>query len=1079
MVIKTDGTGYPASSNQKQFWVASRLQPDNSAYHIPSLFHITGNLDQEALMRSFDEITKRHDIYRNVFSTEDGHLLQLPTDIAPVQFTSISLEDIGLEQKEKKLQELVAEEVACPFDFEKGPLLRVSLFCLGTVEYYLLIVVHHIVNDLRTTKLFSEELSYIYNSFTTGKSVSLPMPEKCYKDYVTWQRDWFTSEEYEEMISKWVSRLGNHSGYLNLPTDYPRQPFQVVSGGVIRFSFSKIISGALGTFSKKHSVSNYLVLQAAYLILLYRYTSQNDIIIGTPLTNRRKEEHKNIFGCFVSILPLAFDVSGELSFEDVLRHVRQHMLWAHRIQEVPYEHIIKKLQLKRDLSYNPLFQVGFTFEPPMELDLRDLEVVPHKTHHGGNQLDLFLTLWEKAEEINGFLEYNAELYTEQTMADFVGHYQILLEGILKQPGDPIAKLPLLREIEKDRILEEWNRTASNLPEEPLLQSAFEVQVQNNPDAIALVFEKSNLTYQELNERSNQLAHYLQDLGVGPDTFVGVFMDRSIEMVVALLGVVKAGAAYLPLDPNFPEDRLSFMLEDSNASLVLTQQHLSESLNFENIHKINMDGEFNLFKHQPTSNLKTSILPENLVYVMYTSGSTGKPKGVQIPHVAVVNFLLSMSREPGLVQSDVLLAVTTLSFDISVLELFLPLTVGATVIIASRDDAVNGQKLLALIETSGATVMQATPTTWYLLLAAGWEGTKNFKVLCGGEPMPLDLAQQLVRRSKDVWNLYGPTETTVWSTIYRVPADVKEVLVGKPIANTQLYIVNEKDQPNPVGVAGELLIGGIGVSRGYLNRPELTDEKFMPDHIGKNSEERLYRTGDFACYLPDGNVKLFGRMDNQVKLRGFRIELGEIETVLERSASIDKAVVLVREDVPGDRRLVAYVTIEDSSDYSEVRLRQYLKRNLPAFMVPSNIVVMDKMPLTPNKKIDRKSLPPPDLKRPDLESQFELPHNELERQVSRIWSSLLKIDQIGTHDNFFELGGDSLRCVQLAMMLEKELKKKVPVVKIFQYPTIKAFSDYLDHKDMLQSTLEDSVQSRIALQRKVLLQRKKNSVNKIN
>jgi acyl carrier protein len=505
---------------------------------------------------------------------------------------------------------------------------------------------------------------------------------------------------------------------------------------------------------------------------------------------------------------------------------------------------------------------------------------------------------------------------------------------------------------------------------------------------------------------------------------------------------------------------------------LTQEKLSKHLTDPHIQKIYLDRDCSEIRNQPITNPQIKLAPENLAYIIYTSGSTGKPKGVQIPHIAVVNFLLSMSKEPGLTRNDALLAVTTLSFDISVLEIFLPLILGAKTVIASREDAVNGQRLLQLLEKSGATVMQATPTTWYLLLAAGWESSGEFKVLCGGEPMPQDLALKLVNRSGNVWNLYGPTETTIWSTIYQVTGGKSSILVGRPIANTQLYIVNQKDQLNPVGVAGELLIGGIGVSRGYLNRPNLTEEKFIPNHYSETSNERLYRTGDLACYLPDGNVKLFGRLDNQVKLRGFRIELGEIEAILERYSTVDKAVVLIREEETGSKRLVAYVSLQPNSDYSEFELRQYLKKNLPEYMVPSIFVLMEEMPLTPNKKIDRKSLPQPELKRPDVGEELILPQNEIEKNISRAWSEILKIDVIGTQDNFFDLGGDSLLCVQLVMHLEKELNTDIPVVKFFEHPTIKSFAEYINNKSNAQQVLLKKVESRTHLQRKALMQRQR-------
>ena len=1062
---------YPASCIQEQFWLINRLHSSNTAYNIPSLFRLKGPLNTDFIKQSVSEITRRHDIFRMTFTSENGELQQIVVDESLFAFSLVNLTDTNSEIIEEQLQSLISSEVKKPFDLEQGPLLRVTLFCISDDEHYLLIMMHHIITDLRSKELFSAELSFFYNALSQGKSFDIASPDQQYKDFSLWQKNWLKSQEYEAMLDHWRNHLTNHSGYLNLPTDHPRKPVQILSGGSIPFSLSQSFSDSLKEFSRKKNVNIFLTLLTAYLILLYRYTVQKDIIIGVPLSNRRQVSHKDIVGCFVNILPLTFTLSNDFTFEEVLRQVRLEMLAAHRNQEMPYEQIVKKLQTKRDPSYNPFFQVGFTFEPPMELEFAGVEITAQKIHNQGTQLDLFLNLWEEVGEVCGFIEYNRELFDNSTLTRFVGHYKTLLHAILTRPNDPISTLPILPEAERKKISVDWNSTQKNLPKKPYLHVLFEEQARKTPDSVALVFAGSDLTYQELNVRANQLAHHLISLGVKTGTLVGVYMERSLEMVVALLGILKAGGAYVPLDPSFPQDRLDYMLEDTGLKVLLTQESLSSLIEVPAIIKIHLDTHWTKIENQPVANPASRLAPEDLAYVIYTSGSTGKPKGVQIPHIAVVNFLLSMSRKPGINEKDTLLAVTTLSFDISVLEIFLPLLVGAKTIIASRENAANGQQLLDLIQQSAVTIMQATPTTWYLLIAAGWDGSDEFKVLCGGEALPQDLAQQLVKRSKNVWNMYGPTETTIWSTCCQLHEDFADIHVGRAIDNTQVYIVNEQDQLNPIGIAGELLIGGVGLSRGYLNKPELTKEKFILDHFSETPNSLMYRTGDLACVLPDGNIKIYSRLDNQVKLRGFRIELGEIESILVTHTTIDQAVALIREEAFGDKRIVAYITLLADQHFSEIELRQYLKKKLPEYMVPSIFVKMETMPLTPNGKIDRKSLPQPKIDRPELVQEFILPQNELQESVSRLWSKILKIDKIGIDDNFFDLGGDSLLSVQLVMLLEKEMKIEIPVVKFFQYPTIRNFADYIERKHTPQQHSQNKLESRALLQRKALAKRR--------
>ncbi len=619
-------------------------------------------------------------------------------------------------------------------------------------------------------------------------------------------------------------------------------------------------------------------------------------------------------------------------------------------------------------------------------------------------------------------------------------------------------LPILTEAERHQLLVEWNDTQADYPQNQCTHQLFEAQVERTPEAVAVVFEDQKLTYQELNSRANQLAHYLQALGVGPEVLVGICLERSLEMVVGLLGILKAGGAYVPLDPAYPSERLTLMLSDCQAPVLLTQKTGVAGLPETGARVVCLDADWGVISQESEENPVSGVKPENLVYVIYTSGSTGRPKGVQISHHSLGNFLNSMGLSPGLTDQDILLAVTTISFDIAALELYLPLIVGAQVVLASRSVASDGSKLLERLVNSGATAMQATPATWRLLLAAGWSGSYHLKILCGGEALTRELANRLLEKGTSVWNLYGPTEATIWSAAYQVESEDGSVSIGKPIANTQIYLLDSHLQPVPIGVPGELHIGGAGLARGYLNRPELTEEKFIPNPFDKAKGKRqkakgmgsarLYKTGDLARYLPDGNIEFLGRRDHQVKIRGFRIELSEVESALAQHPAVQQTVVMVREDVPGDKRLVAYIVPNDPSSifypksFIQNQLRRFLRRKLPDYMVPSAFVLLDALPLTPNGKVDRRALPAPDRFRPEPEETFVAPRNELELQLTKIWEQVLGTHPVGVRDNFFDLGGHSLLAVPLFAQIEKETDKKLPPATLFQAPTIEQLASLL-------------------------------------
>ena len=769
---------------------------------------------------------------------------------------------------------------------------------------------------------------------------------------------------------------------LELPSDYVRPAVQTFRGAVEQLELSGPLSEELRELSRREGATLYMVLLAAFKVLLSRYTGQEEIIVGSPIAGRNRAETEGLIGFFVNTLVLRTQLSAEDQFSEIVKRVREVVLEGHAHQEVPFEKLVEELKPKRDLSRSPLFQVAFMFQSAGEKELASsgLHLSMLQSHAGASKFDITLSLVDDGQALNGTLEYNTDLYDAATIERLAANFKTLLEGVVANQAQRVSELPLLTAMEETRVVTEWNQTVKAYDKESCIHQLFEAQVQRTPESIALVFEDERVTYAELNRRANQLAHHLQSFGVGAETLVGICVERSIEMVVSLLGVLKAGGAYVPLDPSYPAQRLAMMLEDSGIKVLLTQQHLLKTLPAHAATIVCVDDDREAIARNSDENPSRYVTSKNLAYVIFTSGSTGRPKGVQIEHVAVVNFLVSMRDEPGLTSDDVLIAVTSLSFDIAGLELFLPLIIGAREVLVSREVASDGPLLKESLNATGITAMQATPATYRLLLNAGWNDLSGIKILCGGEAFPRELANQLIEKGATVWNMYGPTESTIWSAVSRVEMKDGPVAIGRPITNTQIYLLDSQLRPVPIGVAGELFIGGDGLTRGYLNRPDLTAEKMVPSPFDEKGSARLYRTGDLARFRPDGNIEFMSRIDHQVKVRGHRIELGEIEVALGQHAAVDVCVVMAREDVPGDNRLVAYIVPATTMPAPTVsELRNFLSDRLPDYMIPSNLVVLEAFPLTPNGKIDRRALPTPDGERPTLEAPFVAPRNESRTQ----------------------------------------------------------------------------------------------------
>lgn len=1031
----------PLSFSQQRLLFVDEFDPGLAVYNIATTVRMQGLLNGDVLERCLLEILRRHESLRTNFALEDGTPTQLIEPIGGFSLPVINLEATAEDLQEAEIRRLADEEARRPFDLSRDLKLRVILLRLGRRDHVLLLTMHHIAFDGWSQGIFFYELAALYEAFVSGEPSPLPELPVQYADFAHWQRLWLQGELFETQLAYWKRQLGSNPPALNLQTDRPRPATQTFNGDRCDIVIPAELSASLKKLSRQEGVTPYMLLLASLETLLFRYTGQEDFVIGSPIAGRNQPDIKELIGFFINILPMRADLSGNPTFRQLLQRVQSVALEAYRHQDFPFDRLVEEIQTERNLSHSPVFQVMFILHnaPIGAPDLPDLKLSMMDVHSGTAKFDLDFSLIDLDGEMSGWLEYNSDLFDQQTIKHMLEHWQMIMKAIVTDPEQSLIDLSLLTARDREQLLVEWNETESDYPHDQPLHHLFELQVARVPDKTAVVFKDQSLTYHELNKRANQVARYLRSLGVKDGSLVGVYMERSLEMVVGLLGILKAGGAYVPLDPAFPAERLNYMLVDSGARVMMTQQDLPDLGDQLDIQPVFLDSDWAVISQESSENLHSQAQPENLAYVIYTSGSTGKPKGVQIRHKGVVNFLASMQQEPGLTADDMLLSVTTLSFDISVLEIFLPLITGAQLLLVSHETAIDGQELMATLADSGATVMQATPATWRILLEVGWQGNGDLKILCGGEAFPPDLAKQLLERCGSLWNMYGPTETTVWSAVYRVRQTDGLLPIGRPIANTSLYILDSHYQPVPTGVPGELYIGGDGLAAGYLNRPELTAEKFVPHIFDDTPGARLYRTGDLARYLPDGNVEFIGRIDHQVKIRGFRIELGEIETVLAQHPAIREVVVIVREDRPGDKRLAAYIIPEDEqisrSTSSENEFRSFVRKHLPEYMVPSHYTILNKLPLTPNGKINRRALPKPDQTRREGESDFVPPRNAVEERLAEMWVELLALESVGVYDDFFDLGGHSLLVPKLSSEIFKVFEIELSLKSLFATPIL--------------------------------------------
>jgi amino acid adenylation domain-containing protein len=1048
----------PLSYAQERLWFLEQLAPGNSTYNIPIAYRLHGRLDTVALERSLNEMVRRHEGLRTTFVVIDEQPVQVIAPTLRVTWPIVDLRHLTEAKRAVKAQRLVNEETQRPFDMTRGPLLRAALWQLGEDEYLLALTLHHIVSDGWSMEVFNRELSLLYTAFVSDQPSPLADLPIQYRDFAVWQRQWLQGEALESQLAYWKQQLAGSPSVLELPTDRPRPAAQTYHGTTYSFMLSPALSESLKALSQQEGVTLFMTLLAAFKVLLYRYTGQRDLVVGTPIANRNRVELEGLIGFFVNTLVLRTEVSGALRFREVLSRVREVCLGAYAHQDLPFEKLVEVLHPERDMSHNPLFQVMFVLQNSLmgTLSLGDLIIHPLELAGRTALFDLTLSAEETPGGLKGTWEYNTDLFDTATIVRMTGHLQTLLAGVVTHPDKRLSELPLLTPEERHQLLIEWNNTKTIYPEDKCIHELFEDQVERTPNTDAVVFEDQRLTYRELNCRANQLAHYLRQLGVGPEVLVGLCLERSLEMVVGLLGILKAGGAYVPLDPQYPQARLDSIHQDADLKIILgTTETLADwvagnDLQLVEIREVITSNATRIDGFNPARNT-----PDQLAYVLYTSGTTGTPKGVMIEHHSVLALLQAFEQVAASGEHFIGTSICPFNFDVSVWEFFSTLCFGGTLHILLPDVFADAERFASYLIDHQITSAYIPPA----LLPEVADGLDRRRarialkrILVGVEPIKQNVLQRFRNLSDEMYivNGYGPTETTICATFFNFQSMFdpnQRTPIGTAVLGYEVYIVDQHLQPVPVGVTGELYIGGVGVARGYLNRPELTVEKFIPDPFNNELGTRLYKTGDLARWLPDGNIEFLGRIDHQVKIRGFRIELGEIEAVLGQYPGVQAAIVVAREDVPGDKRLVAYIVSDQASRSTANDLQRFLMEKLPKHMFPATFVMLDAFPLTPNGKIDRRALPAPNRIGAESQMTYLTPRTCLEEVLSGIWVHLLNLDRIGINDSFFVLGGHSLLAARLMARVQDVFHVGVSLRSFFEEPTVAGLAaSILRHSD---------------------------------
>lgn len=1044
----------PLSFAQQRLWFLDQLEPDNAFYNIPVALRLEGSLDKKALEESFRQLIRRHESLRTIFVAREGEPFQQILPEGQFTLDERDLTAFPAAEREAEVHRQAAEEAQTPFDLSRGPLLRCAILTLADQDHALLLTMHHIISDGWSMQLFIQELIATYQALTAAQEPELPALALQYADFAVWQRQWLQNEVLQNELAYWENKLTGAPPLLELPLDHPRPAVQSFNGAVATRQLSAELTEALRRLGQREGATLYMTLLTAFAVLLHRYSGQNDFNIGTPVANRNHQEIEKIIGFFVNSLVLRMDLSENPTLLQLLQRVRETSLEAYTHQDIPFEMLVEKLHPTRDLSHSPLFQVMFVMQnlPEAAIDLPDLTIRPVEFENGTSKFDLTLTMAEGSAGLQAEMEFNCDLFLPATIDRMLNHLVMILEAMAQDPEQGVSALPLLTEAENRLILEQWNATGHVYPDQMTVHEWFEALAASQPQAPALSFLGQETSYDELNRRANQLARHLHRRGIGPESLIGICMDRSPEMVVGMLGALKAGGAFVPIDPNYPEARISYMLNDSGIAVLLTQSEIARQLPPHQANDLALDSDWALIAGENDSNFHLRVLPHHLAYVIYTSGSTGQPKGTMLQHQGVCNLATAQKDAFKVGPGSRILQFSSLSFDASVWETVMALLSGATLCLAPRDSFVTGQGLLSVLIAERITTVTLPPS---VLTVMPEEPLPHLQtIITAGEKCSTDLVSRW-GGGRRFFNAYGPTETTVCASMYLCADAAISPPIGRPLYNFELYVVDRHLQPVPLGAAGELLVGGVGLARGYLRRPELTAEKFVPHPFSAVPGARLYRTGDLVRYLPDGNIEFLGRIDHQIKVRGFRIELGEIESLLKDHPEIVDVIVVPHSDTPGDIRLFAYLVCRDGM-LTASQVRSYLKEHLPEYMVPSGFIFLEQMPLTPSGKIDRKALPQPDQERPAMAVEYVAPRTPAEENLARICAELLHLERVGIHDNFFDLGGHSLLATQFISRLRDQFQVEVPVRMIFETPTIADLAAAIERLAAQPPALQDNL-----------------------
>lgn len=1036
---------FPLSFSQQRLWFLDKLEPGSHLYNIPAVLRLRGKLNRSALEHSFNEIIKRHEVLRTVFSEADGEGVQIVSPEGRIQIESIDLQQTNPAERDSVLKEEAIKEAVIPFNLSSGPLLRVTLLEFDSTDHALLVTMHHIVSDNWSTGIFVHEIMQLYSAFVQGKPSPLEPLAVQYADFAAWQRKWFKGKTMDDQIAYWKEQLMGIPPVIEFPLDKPRPAYQTYNGDFLTFSISKERTAELNNLSRKQDVTLFMTLLSAYFVLLHRYAGQDDICVGSPIANRNRKETEAMIGFFVNTLVLRGRLYGNPSFSELLQRTKETTLGAFAHQDLPFETLVEELQPERDMSHSPLFQAMFVLNnaPVDKLELPGLELEVVEVENKTSKFDLILNVFEDENGLHCKIEYNTDLFEAATIERFGRHYQTLLTSIVQNPEEPIGRLSILDDAEKEQLLHKWSEPERFYNESQTIVDLLTSQALATPQAPALRVLDDTLSYAQLHEQSNRLANLLIQNGLKHGDRVGVFADRSAQVIVSFLAVLKAGAVYLPLDPSYPTERLNYMLDDSGASFLLTLSHLKDILPGEQRHTLVLDEAQEAMAEISADTPEVTLSAKDTAYVIYTSGSTGQPKGVEISHFAIANHCVDMADYYQLTPDDNVLQFAALNFDASIEQILPPLISGATVCMRENEIWDSGQFSQKITEYD-LTVINP-PTAYWAQMAEIWAEhpeqvppNRLRLVIVGGDvlqPQALDNWYKTPLADTRLINAYGPTEAVITATTYEIPphSSFSRVPVGRPRSSRRVYILDTYGNPVPVNVPGELHIGGTLLAKGYLGRPELTDEKFISNPFVPGNE-RMYKTGDRVRFLPDGSIDFMGRIDFQVKIRGFRIELGEIENALQQMPEITRAVVKDFDTPQGIKALAAYVTTLNNDDVDAASIRSFLEERLPDYMIPALFMRLDEMPVDPSGKINRRLLPEADISKLKVQTEYVAPRTPTEEKLCAMIEEVLHIERAGVKDNFFELGGHSMMATQVVSRIRDEFDVELSLRSLFENPT---------------------------------------------